>query len=370
VTTPDPSGTDADFAIVGGGILGCLAARELTGRRPGARVAVFDRDAVGSGASRRSAGVHFPRGATPRVREMSAYSHDYYEALHAARPRLPIFPVELTLVAGERGAAGVEEVYLDRAKLSRVAAPPPTSLPLRIPQDSAVWTGTGCQYAAVGELATRLARGLAGAVSFREAVAVTAVEPGADRVRLRLSTGERFTASAALLAPGPWLAADAWRDLVAPLGARVKKIGALRIDRRPEPDDRLVVLHDADEFLLPRADLGCWLYSYTCEDWDVDPDRLGAAPGLSPRELEQAMAALRRSLPEAAEHVTGGRLFCDAYAADRQPIVAPLAAAPSGRPLVVFAGAANGSGYRLGPAVAAAAVSTLLRPEPEAGSHP
>lgn len=353
---------DLDVAIIGGGIIGCLTARRLVDSRPGLRLAVLERDAVGSGASRRSVGLHFPRGATPRVREMSAYSHDYYEALRARDPKLPIHRIALTLLAEEKNAADVESCYLDRAALERVAVPPSGSLPFRVPEGHAVWTGIGCQYAAVGALAQELARDLAPSVGIHEAVAVTAVESEADRVRLRLGTGRSLTAGAVVLAPGPWLADPAWRELLAPLGARVKKIVALRIDRRPEPADRVVVLHDTDEFLLPRPDLGCWLYSYTCQDWDVDPDRLGAAPGLSPDELDRALAQLRSWSPKAAEHVAGGRVFCDAYAADRQPIAVPLAGTR-----VVFAGAANGSGYRLAPALARAA-DALLQPEPETGS--
>lgn len=346
-----------DVAVLGGGILGVLTAREVLARRPDARVAVFDRDAVGSGASRRSAGLHFPRGSTERVRTMSAYSHDYYEVLRAQDPSLPIHTVELTLIADEANASAVEQAYLDRAKLSRAEKAPSSSLALSVPGGSGIWTGTGCQYAAVGalaqDLAQDLARGLRSSVRINEAVAVHAVDPGPDSVRLTLSTGETVTAGAAVLAPGPWLADPAWAALVAPLRARVKKVVALRIDRVPGPEDRLVVFHDADEFLLPRRDLGCWLYSYTCQDWDVDPDDL--THGLSGRDLGQALESLRRWSPELPRYVAGGRLFCDAYAADRQPTAATLDRA--GR--LVFAGAANGSGYRLGPAIAAQACDLL-----------
>src|SRR4051812_34745105 len=70
--------THVDFAVVGGGIIGATIARELVLRAPHARVLVLEKDAVGSGASRRSAGLHFPRGATERVRHMASYSQAYY----------------------------------------------------------------------------------------------------------------------------------------------------------------------------------------------------------------------------------------------------------------------------------------------------
>lgn len=72
------------IAVIGAGIVGCLVARELAARDPEVSITVLDRDAVGAGASRRSAGLHLPRGATPRIRRMSAYSHAYYADLSSA----------------------------------------------------------------------------------------------------------------------------------------------------------------------------------------------------------------------------------------------------------------------------------------------
>jgi glycine/D-amino acid oxidase-like deaminating enzyme len=56
-----------------------------------------------------------------------------------------------------------------------------------------------------------------------------------------------------------------------------------------------------------------------------------------------------------ADSARSGRVFCDAYSADREPLVRALD--EEGR--LVFAGAANGSGYRLAPAIAAEAAHLL-----------
>ena len=42
----------ADLAVIGGGIIGTMVARELAHRSPRARIVVLDRDTAGSGASR------------------------------------------------------------------------------------------------------------------------------------------------------------------------------------------------------------------------------------------------------------------------------------------------------------------------------
>jgi glycine/D-amino acid oxidase-like deaminating enzyme len=316
----------ADIAVVGAGIVGCMIAREILDRAPAATVVVLDRGTVGGGASRLSAGLHLPRGSTPRVRAMTAYSHDFYLKLHAERPDLPIHPVAMTVVAD--GAARPPEAYLDRAELTRG----PTG-----------WDGESAHYTDVYALTQALASELRPRVTFREGVRVAT--PGTD---LYLSTGEVLGADRVVLAPGPWLP-----DLTAPLGLRVKKIVALHIERPPGPDDRLLVFHDEDAFLLPLRERGHWLFSFTSQDWDVDPDTVGA--GLSPHDLDDARACLRRYLPELAEAASSGRVFCDAYSPTGEPCVRALDQA--GR--IVFAGAANGSGYRLAPAIASEAADLL-----------
>ncbi|MFI1584308.1 NAD(P)/FAD-dependent oxidoreductase [Embleya sp. NPDC020630] len=349
-----------DVAVVGAGIVGCLVAREIVARAPEASVLLLDRDTVGTGASRRSAGLHCPRGATERVRRMTAYSQRYYADLKHAAPALPIHAVPMSVVASPANAARVREIYLDSAELTPVDPPEDRTGPpdLRLPEHARVWDCRGAQYADVYTLVHDLTRELRARVTLREGVHVDALravghaDRGADRVEIALGTGETVSADRVVLAPGPWLAEPAWRELLAPLGARVKKIVALHVERVPTRTDRAVVFHDEDAFLLPLHASGHWLFSYTCTTWDVDPDDL--AGGLSADDVDQARANLRRHAPSLAEHRVSGRVFCDAYSPTGEPQVRALG---GGR--VVFAGAANGSGYRLAPAIAAEAADLL-----------
>jgi glycine/D-amino acid oxidase-like deaminating enzyme len=365
-------------AIIGAGIVGCLIARELA-RDPDREVIVIDRDEIGSGASRRSAGLHLPRGATPRIRRMSAYSHAYYRALLRECPDLPIHPVGATVVTGP--GTGRPDGYLDEAgpvpvdpsALAAVATgtPPPREpapagqvpsrlapAQLALPAGARAWRLAGCHYADVHELATTLAAGLRPRVRFAEGVAVTGLTGpglhGPGPVTVELSTGDRLVADTVVLAPGPWLDTPAWRGLLEPLGLRVKKIAALHLERRPQPGDKAVVFDDDDSFLLPLPGRGHWLFSYTCQEWDVDPDDLTGA--LSAAQLNAARACLRRHSPALADTCRAGRVFCDAYSPAREPVVRALDDHGS----IVFAGAAGGSGYRLAPAIGAA-VAELLR---------
>ena len=340
-----------EIAIVGAGVLGCMVARELLAAAPGTSVTVLDQDLVAGGASRRSAGLHFPRGATPEVRAMAAESQRYYAELAARRPDLPIHRLAMTVVAPKAAEDRLRTVYLPEANLRRVDGVPGDLATL--PATSAAWAGDGCQYADVPALTQALAAGLRTEAEFREGVAVTGVEPEADGVRLALSTGDTLTAERAVLAPGPWLSAPAWERLVKPLGARVKKIVAMHIEQPPAATDGAVVFQDEDAFLLPYRHRGHWLFSYTCPEWDVDPDTV--APGLTAANRAGALDVLARYAPRLVDKCVSGRVFCDAYAPGGIPLVRPLT--DDGR--VVFAGAAGGSGYRLAPAMAAQAVRHL-----------
>ncbi len=322
-----------DVAVIGAGVLGCMIASELADR---ASVVVLDRDAIGSGASRRSAGLHLPRGRSERVRAMTAHSQDFYQRLREQDPSMPIWPVPAIVVASKEPMT-----YLPSAEL--------TAMP-----GFNTWSCHGCQHADVAALAQRLARRLRPRVRFAEGVRLTEIIPDDHEVRLRLATGDIVTADRVVLAPGPWLNDPAWRELLAPLGLRVKRVVALHLDRVATSADSAVIFEDEDAFLLPLPDRGHWLFSYTCTEWDVDPD--DPVRGLSRQHLDEATETLARYAPELAAGRAGGRVFYDAYSPDGEPWIRPVDAA--GR--VVFAGAANGSGYRLAPAVAAEAVDLLL----------
>ena len=222
-----------------------------------------------------------------------------------------------------------------------------------LPPGALAWQVEGCHYAEVAELSQRLVGELRPRLQVREGVGVTGLTIGEDEVELDLGTGESVHAKRVVLAPGPWLAEPAWRELVEPLGVRVKQVVAMHIDRRPAPGDQIICFHDEDAFLLPIARRGYWLFSYTSQTWGVEPDRLRG--GVSGRELADARDCLRRMAPELLADCTGGRVFCDAYSPAREPIITHLD--PAGR--VVFAGACNGAGYRLGPAIATSAAALV-----------
>src|SRR4051812_22234967 len=160
-----------DVAVVGAGIVGLLAAREVLARAPGARVAVIDRDLAGAGASRRSAGLSVPFGATERLRAMAARSQEYYEKLRRDRPSLPIYPVELSVVVSRPARPRVLSTYLPDVGLTPARG---GAGAIRFPDDAEALAVEGCQYADVYALCQALAADLRTVASLREGVSVTA----------------------------------------------------------------------------------------------------------------------------------------------------------------------------------------------------
>ncbi|WDV54283.1 FAD-dependent oxidoreductase [Streptomyces coeruleorubidus] len=335
-----------DLAIVGGGVIGALVAREAVAAFPDVTVAVLERGLIGQGASSRSAGVHFPRGATARVRSMSEHSQHVWERL-AAELDLPIREVDATVVTSG-DADALSATYL---RLGDETAPADPARGWEAPPGARAWTLPGCHYADVQGVAGRVLAGVRDRVTVLEGTEVTELSSDGAYHRLTLGQGRELLARRVVLAPGPWLAHPAWADLVAPLGLRVKKVVATHVESSPAPDDPLTIFDDEDAFLLPLHGRGHFLFSYTSDRWDVAPDDAGLV--LEPSDLDDARAVLGRFAPGLVARCDSGRVFCDAYSPSREPVVAEL------RPGLVFAGAANGSGYRLAPAIAAETVAAL-----------
>lgn len=340
------------IAILGAGIIGCLIAREVLTAAPGSRITVIDRDLAGCGASLRSAGVHFPVGRTPRVRAMAALSQDYYRDLAIGRPDLPIRPLDLHAVSSREHADALRAIFVAPGEARRPSAGELADL-VTWPEESAVWRVPGSHCADVGTLVQHLLHGLRGAVTLLEGTGVDAVRETGDGVAVSLANGETLVVDRLALAPGPWVNAHPWAALTEPLGARVKKVVALHLDHPVTDGAAAVMFPHEDAFIVPLPHRGHWLFSYTCLEWDVSPDALPR--GLSERNLREARAILRRYAPDLAPGLRAGRVFCDAYSPTREPLVTTVG--DSGA--IVFAGAANGSGYRLAPAIAIEAARLL-----------
>ncbi|MDH0340759.1 NAD(P)/FAD-dependent oxidoreductase [Chromobacterium haemolyticum] len=338
------------IVVVGGGILGCTIAARLLEREPRARLTLVDRGLVGAGASMYSAGVHFPVGRSERVRQLSAASADYYQTLRARHPRLPMHGFDFFVAAG---AVDAEEVRARCAGLLPLSAEEKSRVAPDLPAGRELWRMPDCHVTDVQRLALWYAQHLRSRAEVLEGIGVEALDESADSVRLTLSSGRELAADAVVLAPGPWVNEGCWSGLTAGLGVRVKKVVALHI-QRPAEEGAALFFPAEDAFLAPLPHRGHWLFSYTCQQWDVSPEQCRQAR-VEAREIAEARETLKGVAPDLESLAGSGRVFCDAYSPSREPLAQYL-----GRHRrILFAGACNGSGYRLAPGVAAEAVALL-----------
>jgi glycine/D-amino acid oxidase-like deaminating enzyme len=341
------------IAVIGAGIIGCLAAREIVERFPKAQVTLIDRDLPGLGASQRSAGVHFPIGTTERIRKMTEFCEVYYTALARAMPYLRFHAIDLYAVVSSQFEPVFRERLVEReGNGARVRSTNNCSL-LPWPRGFILLDLPGSHYTNVGALVRFLSHPLRGQATLMDGVTVELMSERPDGVTITLGTGDTLEVDRAVLAPGPWVNAEGWRELTEPLGVRVKKVVAFHLDEPITPNAPGMIFPEEDAFIVPMRDQGHWLYSYTNTEWDVAPDNLHC--GISDSNRREALDILRAYVPDRAPQIRAGRVFCDAYSPNREPIVTALGQTKN----IIFAGAANGSGYRLAPSIAVEAVQLL-----------
>ncbi|MGL4310103.1 MAG: NAD(P)/FAD-dependent oxidoreductase [Paracoccaceae bacterium] len=336
-----------EIVIVGGGIIGMTIAHRLADGGEG-HVTVVDRDLAGLGASARSAGLHFPVGRSTRVREMTRFSQAHYQARMGAIARMRPLPMRVHMCGGAADRIG--PWFIPEAALTRRGN---TGGLVIADHGLTSWDAQGAHHADVGAYVTHLAETAPPQIARVEGSPVVAISETDSAVDVQLADGRLLRADRLILAPGPWFGAAAFQPLTRNLGLRVKRIVAFHIDMPPQETDAAEYFIEDDAFLLPLVWARRWLFSYTCDEWDMVPETAG--PGVQAHHRTAAADILRRYIPDWAERLTGGRVFCDAYSADRIPVIRTVG--NSGR--IVFAGGANGAGYRLAPAIAEAVAEQI-----------
>lgn len=340
--------------VIGGGIIGHMVAMRALEFNPHEEIVMIEQDIAGSGASARSAGLHFPLGRSAAVRNMSLRSQRFYEAAVEKSPHLPMAPLRLRIHCRDSKADWLEGILTEgsRPQKIRYDAEPASDVADAI----STWAACGAHRTDVAAYIASMRRWLCGRMRFLDGMKVIRIDDPGDCIAVTTNDGSRITSERAVLAPGPWALEPAFKPFIAPTGVRIKKVVAFHVEEDcPEKDEAVDLFVEDDAFLMPRGDGQARLFSYTCTEWDVSPQSI--SQGVTEANRAEAEAVLRRNVPHFHGRLLGGQFFCDAYSPDRVPIADCVSA--SGR--LVFAGAANGSGYRLAPAIAEDALARFCR---------
>jgi glycine/D-amino acid oxidase-like deaminating enzyme len=348
-----------DLAIVGGGIVGVATAYLARAQQRLWRTVILEKTVIGDGATRYSLALDLPFGRTPKHKLLAEQSINYYRDWKAADPDLPIYPIRFVLVVAAQDVDRVKTSFLDdtlhfadRQERFHLEADYPS---LNIPPEYRILIGANARYGLPQAAACSLARKACaqGQVECWEGAEV--IETCRDNGRFLIATADSRTvvAKRLVLAIGPWMTNGPATEFSRQQGVRIKKVAAIQVKHCPRPDTPVLYFVAEDAFLLPDHDLGCYWFSFTSTEWDCAPQSL--RPTIAAADREQALLVLEKYGLEFERYWSETRVFCDAYAPDRTPLVAALPDTPS----FVVAGACSGSGFRLAPAIAAQTLRLL-----------
>lgn len=346
-----------DLVVIGAGIVGTLAAYLARQQRAEWRILLVDRSLVGAGATQYSAGLDIPYGRNDAQKHYSRLSTTIYRDLKSSIPELPIYELPFFGVVESEKLTGTCAGFTKdgiRIATETERAQLHESYPdLTIYENQVLLTGCTASYSfpqlIVRALVTRLKEDPL--TECWEGVEIDNVQAGADGLLLTTNDGRTISARRVLGATGPWMLNGPGDEMARDAGVRIKKVAALHVNRRPGAKDPVVLFFDEDAFLLPVTQRQEWIFSFTSEEWDCTPEvsRLR----ITEEDRDLALAILNRYCRSFVAYCHGGRVFCDAYSRDRVPLVTRV----SERADFVIAGACSGSGYRLAPALALAALS-------------
>lgn len=341
-----------DLVVIGGGIIGSMAAYLARQKNPKWRILLVDRSLVGDGATKYSAGLDIPYGFNETQKEYSRLSTAIYRELVKDIPELPMHELPLFGIVSrtrvESVIAGFTTENVRVATTSEAMQLYESYPDLAISDDQVLLTGCVGTYGfpaiATSLIVNRLQQRKQ--IECWEGVEIRSVDTTADGLRLTTNDGRAIAAHRVIAATGPWLLGEPTSACAAAAGVRIKKVAALHIDRSPSVRDPLLMFLDEDAFLLPVGERRQWIFSFTSQEWDCTPEISRLRVTDEDRQL--ALSVLNRYCPSFVSDCHGGRVFCDAYTRERVPLVALV----SGATNLVVAGAGCGSGYRLAPAVA------------------
>ena len=334
-----------DIIIVGGGIQGLFLAYYARKKFIGSKIALFESKIVGSGVTAFSAHLHQPHGAYDK-KVLTEKSLFLYGEL---QKEFSDFPIEVRDFVGICKTQKLDSVVPGLVGNYSIASDNSTTGFFNATDEYSTISGmkalvtmhTIAQY--LKELIIRMG------VRVFEGTTISSVQMKNGSFVLCSENGNSYQSSIVLNASGVSL----HKELLSFYPVRSKKIVAFHIDHIPKTDASIMFFFDDDAFLLPQPYFSRYLFSYRCEEWDVDTK--SNALFYNKKDLSDAQCILNKYVPSFAERILGGQVFADLYNS------------PSSSPVIleietnnILIGATGGSGVRLAPALALDALSRIV----------
>jgi glycine/D-amino acid oxidase-like deaminating enzyme len=345
----------ADLVIVGGGIVGVMAAYWAATRSPLREIVIIERSLIGGGATQHSGGHNHRFGFNAQQRELAAESQPIFEELRTALPSVDLFDVPFVGLVSRRlvrqTLAGFITPDARTVDIEQVRGKLPAELVQHGQQLIDAGMGSyGLPHAIANTIAAHLRR--TQCAEIWEGADVTALSDEGSHARLWLRDGRTVSGRHVLIATGPWLAcAGPGHESAAAAGLKTKKIVALHVESPPPPGAAIVYLFDDDAYLLPNGVRGHYILSFAVNDWNCSVE--ASALAVSPADRALGLGILSRYFPSLEHRCVGARVFCDAYTSTRLPYIERVAETER----AVAVGGCSGYGFRLAPAIARRALA-------------
>jgi len=349
-----------DLIILGAGIVGCFAAYFSRLVHPHWKIALLEARAIGTGATRFSAGVHLATGTSEYSRQLAARSAEIYANLESNDLLVPddrmdafwIAPSEaINDVCKQAVGFSFREADSNEHDALRYAYPE-----IRFATAEVVLRGGTARCFDPPTIARQLVRASVGdGLDIHEGTRITDIRQEDGFTLFESAIGERFVGKRSLLCNGPWLAKTLGAQISSQLGLRVKKVGAMHLEsqRNDLTNGCALFFPNEDAYIVPLKNRLQYMLSFASRDWDCDPD--SGQIGLSRDDYRDVVSILARRFGDWQPAICGGRVFCDTYTADGNSIACLHPIWPG----VVIAGAGGGAGFRLSPAIAERALALL-----------
>lgn len=340
-----------DLTIVGCGIIGAWVAWLAKERWPQRHILLIDRSLAGHGTTLMSPGHLHPYGLNERQRQLSTRSLQFYDDFRHRFPGVPFTDLPLLGIASRESIGEVEKRYV-RQGFNVLSGSAKNELcgkyKIQINDEKCIHDGIQSSYSVPTKVVQALVEDFKRSVNCEiwEGTEVMSIATESKAVSLDLADGRNCHASAVILAPGSFVTEDRFNEFMHSEQVWLKKIVAMHINCRPRKEDPIVYFHDDDCYLMPRPDLGHWIFSFPAPVHRVPCGATSLT--IMERDRQVALALLGQHFPDLVEHCNGGRVCCDGYTIDQVPI----AQSKKAKPRVIMAAGGSGLGFRLAPAIA------------------
>lgn len=343
-----------DLTIVGCGIVGAWVAWLAKERWPQRRILLVERSLAGHGTTLLSPGHLHPYGLNERQRQLSTQSLQFYDEFRRRFPAVPFTDLPLLGIASCELIGEVEQRYV-RQGFNVLSESAKNELcgkyKIQIDNEKCIHDGIQSSYSVPTKVVQALVEDFRRRVNCEiwEGTEVLSIATESNAVSLGLADGRTCRASTVILAPGSFATDKRFNEFMHSEQLWLKKIVAMHINCRPSTEDPIIYFHDDDCYLMPRPDLGHWIFSFPAPVYRVPCGATSATSlTITDKDREVALALLGRHFPHLVEHCNGGRVCCDGYTINQVPI----AQSQEAKPRVIVAAGGSGLGFRLAPAIA------------------